>query len=231
MTAEDPVEFNLPGINQVHTKADIGLTFAAALKAFLRQDPDIIMVGEIRDLETAEIAIKASLTGHMVLSTLHTNSATDTISRLLNMGVEPFNLAAALNCITAQRLLKSICVKCKTEDKDTKPETLIALGMPKEWVGKFKLMKGAGCGTCNDSGMKGRVAVHEVLAVTEPIKESILRGDSSIALKRVAIQNGLKTLRMSAITKMAQGFTTATEVVAKTGGDVLEEDNKHKRVS
>ncbi len=228
MTAEDPVEFNLPGVNQVHTKADIGLTFAAALKAFLRQDPDIIMVGEIRDLETAEIAVKASLTGHLVLSTLHTNSAADTISRLLNMGVEPFNLVAALNCITAQRLLRKICVKCKVEDTETKPEVLISLGIPKEWVAKVKLYKGAGCPTCNNTGLKGRIAVHEVLDVTEPIKESILRGESSLALKRTAIKHGLKTLRMSALTKMMQGLTTPEEVVAKTAPDAVQEDKAKK---
>lgn len=228
MTAEDPVEFNLPGVNQVHTKADIGLTFAAALKAFLRQDPDIIMVGEIRDLETAEIAVKASLTGHLVLSTLHTNSATDTISRLLNMGVEPFNLVAALNCITAQRLLRKVCAKCKVEDKDTKPEVLVALGVPKEWVSKVKLFKGAGCQACNNTGLKGRIAVHEVLDVGEAVKESILRGDSSLALKRVAIKNGLKTLRMSALTKMMQGLTTPEEVVAKTAPDGGQEDKAKK---
>ena len=219
MTSEDPVEYNLAGINQVQMKPDIGLNFAAALRSFLRQDPDIIMVGEIRDLETAEIAMKASLTGHLVLSTLHTNSAPDTIARLLNMGVAPFNLVAALNCITAQRLMKKICEACKEEDKDADPKVLIEIGVPASHAEKVKAYKGKGCMHCGGSGSKGRIAVHEVLIMNDPVKRSILNGDAAIDIKRVAMKNGMRTLRQSAIKKMVKGIVPIQEVIRVTGQD------------
>ena len=219
MTSEDPVEYNLPGINQVQMKADIGLNFAAALRAFLRQDPDIIMVGEIRDLETAEIAMKAALTGHLVLSTLHTNSAPDTISRLLNMGVAPFNLVAALNCITAQRLMRKICSECKIVDPDITPKVMLELGIHPAHIEKVKAYKGKGCNACNNSGTKGRVAVHEVLVLNENVNRSILRGDAAIDIKKVAMQNGMRTLRQSAINKMVRGVSPASEVIKTTSSD------------
>lgn len=219
MTAEDPVEYNLQGINQVQMKPEIGLNFAEALRAFLRQDPDVIMVGEIRDLETAEIGVKAALTGHLVLSTLHTNSAADTISRLLNMGLAPFNLVAAINCITAQRLVRKICPHCRIEDTSINAETLIDLGINKAYVGKVKAYIGKGCQACNNSGNKGRIAVHEVLVISDAIKQSILRGDSAGELKKVAMKAGMKTLRQSALTKMLQGITTAKEVIKTTSPD------------
>lgn len=218
-TSEDPVEYSLPGINQVQVKPDIGFNFAAALRSFLRQDPDVIMVGEIRDLETAEIAIKASLTGHMVLSTLHTNSATDTISRLLNMGAAPFNLVSSINCITAQRLLKLICEKCKEEDKEVTKETLVDLGIPEKFADRLKVMKGKGCDTCNGSGYKGRIAVHEVLVMNEELKVGILKGSSTDDLKKIAMRNGMNSLRQSALSKMAKGITTPAEVVRTTDND------------
>lgn len=219
MTAEDPVEYNLSGINQVQMKAGIGLNFSTALRAFLRQDPDVIMVGEIRDLETAEIGIKASLTGHLVLSTLHTNSATDTISRLLNMGVAPFNLIASLNCITAQRLMKTICQKCKIEDPEITPKVLIDLGIPPEFSQKVKAFKGRGCSECNNSGSKGRIAVHEVLFMNDEIKNAIIAEASSLEIKSVAMKTGTKTLRQSALTKMVQGLVSSKEVVKTTSSD------------
>lgn len=219
MTAEDPVEYNLPGINQVQMKPDIGLDFAEALRAFLRQDPDVIMVGEIRDLVTAEIGVKAALTGHMVLSTLHTNSAADTISRLLNMGLAPFNLVAAINCITAQRLMRKICEHCKVEDTSLTEESFVDLGIHKSYVGKVKAYTGKGCSKCNGSGSKGRVAVHEVLVMNEGIKTSILKGDSAGEIKKVAMKSGMKTLRQSALTKMLQGVSTAKEVIKTTSPD------------
>ena len=219
MTAEDPVEYNLTGINQVQMKPDIGLNFAAALRAFLRQDPDIIMVGEIRDLETAEIAMKASLTGHMVLSTLHTNSASDTISRLLNMGVAAFNLVAALNCITAQRLMKKICTRCKIPDPEVTPQVLLDLGIHESYIDKIQVFKGRGCAACGQSGSKGRIAVHEVLLMNEAVKRSILKNEPAIDIKKVAMSTGMRTLRQSALTKMANGIVTAQEVIKATSAD------------
>ncbi len=219
MTAEDPVEYNLPGINQVQMKLDIGLNFAEALRAFLRQDPDVIMVGEIRDLETAEIGVKAALTGHLVLSTLHTNSAADTISRLLNMGLAPFNLVASINCITAQRLVRKICPHCRVEDTSITPNSLIELGISKAYADKVKAYIGKGCQACSNTGSKGRIAVHEVLFMNDDIKNSILRGDPSLEIKKVAMRTGMKTLRQSALTKMVQGITTAKEVVKITSPD------------
>lgn len=219
-TAEDPVEFNLEGINQVNVRKDIGLTFSSALKAFLRQDPDIIMVGEIRDLEVGEIAVEAALTGHLVLSTLHTNDAPSTITRLLNMGIEPFLVVASLNVIVAQRLCRKICPVCKYEVKIGKEE-LIACGIAPQSAEKMKVYKGKGCEKCSGTGYKGRVAVYEVLSCTAKIRELILKNASVDDLKRQAMKDGMKTLRMSALTKVAQGLTTLEEAISNTGPDNL----------
>ncbi len=218
-TAEDPVEFNLEGINQVNVKKDIGLTFAAALKSFLRQDPDIIMVGEIRDGEVGEIAIEAALTGHLVLSTLHTNDAPSTITRLVNMGIEPFLVAAALNVVVAQRLCRKICLDCKDVDTATTQEVLVACGISPASAAKLTIYKGKGCGTCSGTGYKGRVAIYEVLEVTPMIKEILLRHGSADEIKRQAIKDGMKTLRMAALTKVAQGLTTVDEAVSNSASD------------
>jgi type IV pilus assembly protein PilB len=219
MTAEDPVEYNLEGINQVQMKSDIGLNFAGALRSFLRQDPDIIMVGEIRDLETAEIAIKAALTGHMVLSTLHTNSAADTIFRLLNMGVESFNLVSALTCVTAQRLMRRICEKCRTIDESVTSKVLVELGIHPQYADRVKAYKGAGCPACGGSGNKGRIAVHEVLKMNDPVREAIVANLPAMKIKRVAMQTGMRSLRQSALNKLAQGICNAAEVVKTTASD------------
>lgn len=218
-TAEDPVEFNLEGINQVNVKKDIGLTFAAALKAFLRQDPDIIMVGEIRDHEVGEIAVEAALTGHLVLSTLHTNDAPSTITRLINMGIEPFLVAASLNVVVAQRLCRRICKDCKDHDPAVTVEMLVACGIAPTSAAKIKVQRGKGCTTCNGSGYKGRVAIYEVLEVTPGIKEILLRNGSADEIKRQAIRDGMKTLRMTALTKVAQGLTTLDEAVGNSAPD------------
>ncbi|WP_025323867.1 type IV-A pilus assembly ATPase PilB [Deferrisoma camini] len=217
-TAEDPVEFNLPGINQVQIHEEIGLNFAAALRSFLRQDPDIIMVGEIRDFETAEIAIKAALTGHMVLSTLHTNDAPSTVNRLLNMGVEPFLVASATNLIVAQRLARRICPNCK-EAVEVPAQALLDIGVPSDRIGTFTCYRGTGCANCADTGFKGRVALYEVLVITDEIKELILNGASALELKHEAMRQGMKTLRMSGITKLMEGMTTLEEVVRVTVKD------------
>ncbi len=217
-TAEDPVEFNLHGINQVNVKKDINFTFAVALKAFLRQDPDIIMVGEIRDYETGEIAVEAALTGHLVLSTLHTNDAPSTVSRLLNMGIEPFLVVAALNVIVAQRLCRKICPYCK-EQVDVSIDQLVACGVAPSSAEKIKVYKGKGCSFCNNLGYKGRVAVYEVLDVTPAVRELILKNASADELKKQAIRDGMKTLRMSALTKVAQGMTTLDEAITNTSTD------------
>jgi len=211
-TAEDPVEFNLAGINQVQMHEEIGLNFAASLRSFLRQDPDIIMVGEIRDFETAEIGIKAALTGHLVLSTLHTNDAPSTINRLLNMGVEPFLVSSATNLILAQRLARRICPNCK-EKTEVPEHALLDIGLRKDEIGTFDCYKGAGCSNCNETGYKGRVALYEVMTITDAIKDLILNGASSMEIKELAIQEGMKSLRMSGITKMKEGMTTIEEVV------------------
>ncbi len=217
-TAEDPVEFNLMGINQVQMHEEIGLNFAAALRSFLRQDPDIIMVGEIRDYETAEIAIKAALTGHLVLSTLHTNDAPSTVNRLLNMGVEPFLVASACNLILAQRLARKICVDCK--EKYSIPEkALIDLGVPPEEAKNMEVFRGKGCATCGGTGYKGRIALYEVMPFTEAIRELVLNGASGAEIKRQAIKDGMKTLRMSGITKVAEGITTIEEILRVTMAD------------
>lgn len=218
-TAEDPVEFNIPGINQVHIREDIGLTFAAALRAFLRQDPDIIMVGEIRDFETAEIAVKAALTGHMVLSTLHTNDAPSTVNRLLNMGIEPFLVASAVNLILAQRLARKICPDCKTE-KPADPKVLIELGMsPEEARTTPAVWEGKGCNTCGGTGYKGRIALYEVMPLSEAIRDLILNGASTAEIKHQAIKEGMLTLRMSGLEKLRQGITTISEVVRVSAAD------------
>jgi type IV pilus assembly protein PilB len=211
-TAEDPVEYNLPGINQVQIHEAIGLTFAAALRAFLRQDPDIIMVGEIRDFETAEIGIKAALTGHLVLSTLHTNDAPSTVSRLLNMGVEPFLVASAVNIMLAQRLARRVCADCKQEIKVPK-ETLLDLGVAEGDVGTFACYKGTGCPTCTQTGYKGRIALYEVMPLYDEIKELVLVGASTAELKREAMRLGVITLRQAGINKLKAGITTVEEVV------------------
>ena len=219
-TAEDPCEFNLEGCNQVNVKKEVGLTFATALKAFLRQDPDIIMVGEIRDLEVGEIAVEAALTGHLVLSTLHTNDAPATVTRLLNMGIEPFLVVAALNVIVAQRLCRKICVSCR-EEKKIPIEELIACGFAPASAEKIKVYQGKGCEICNNTGYKGRVAIYEVLSVTPKVRELILRNASADDLKRQAIKDGMKTLRMCALTKVAQGLTTLEEAVSNSASDQL----------
>jgi type IV pilus assembly protein PilB len=217
-TAEDPVEYNLHGINQVQMHDEIGLNFAMALRAFLRQDPDIIMVGEVRDFETAEIAVKAALTGHMVLSTLHTNDAPATISRLLNMGVEPFLITASVNLVLAQRLARKICVDCKQQIR-YEQKILEDCGFSADQIATAKLMKGAGCRTCNGSGYKGRLALYEVMRFTDTLKEMVLQGASTAELKLGAIKNGMMTLRMSGIRKISDGVTTPEEVMRVTMGD------------
>ncbi|HDM32494.1 MAG TPA: type IV-A pilus assembly ATPase PilB [Deltaproteobacteria bacterium] len=217
-TAEDPVEFDLPGINQVHMHEEIGLTFASALRSFLRQDPDIIMVGEIRDFETAEIAIKAALTGHLVLSTIHTNDAPSTINRLLNMGIEPFLVASSVNLIVAQRLARKICPKCKVED-DIPKETLIQMGMDSDEASRTVCYRGKGCPDCGNTGYKGRIALYEVMPVDDSIKELILMGASASEIKKEAIKCGMKTLRQSGLTKISEGVTTVSEVMRTTIAD------------
>jgi type IV pilus assembly protein PilB len=217
-TAEDPCEFNLEGINQVNVKKEVGLTFATALKAFLRQDPDVIMVGEIRDFEVGEIAIEAALTGHMVLSTLHTNDAPATVTRLLNMGIEPFLVVAALKVVVAQRLCRRICINCREEIQIPKVE-LVAAGISPASADKIKTYKGKGCEVCNGKGYKGRVAIYEVLQVTPRVRELILKNASSDDIKAMAIKDGMKTLRMAALTKVAQGLTTLEEAVSNSAGD------------
>jgi type IV pilus assembly protein PilB len=215
MTAEDPVEFNLPGINQVQVKEQIGLNFAAALRSFLRQDPNIVLVGEIRDFETAEIAIKAALTGHLVLSTLHTNDAPSTISRLMNMGIEPFLVATSVNLIQAQRLIRRVCKDCKIE-QPTPTEALVEIGFAADEARQIKTFKGRGCQTCNGTGYKGRVGLYEVMEVTDEIRELILIGASSLELRKRAIDDGMLTLRQSGLHKIRNGITTIEEVVRET---------------
>ncbi len=217
-TAEDPVEFNLPGINQVHVNEDIGLTFAAALRAFLRQDPDIIMVGEIRDRETAEIGVKAALTGHLVLSTVHTNDAPSTINRLLNMGVAPFLVASSVNLIVAQRLARRVCPRCKVDQPIT-PQALIDLGIPPEEAKTYNCKHGLGCPDCGGSGYRGRVALYEVMPMYEEIRDLVLSGGSTPEIKRAAMTRGIKTLRQSGLSKVREGVTTLEEVMRVTMAD------------
>ncbi len=215
MTAEDPVEFQLAGINQVQMKEQIGLNFAAALRAFLRQDPNIILVGEIRDFETAEIAVKAALTGHLVLSTLHTNDAPSTISRLMNMGIEPFLVATSVNLICAQRLVRRICVNCK-EELEVPEQALIDAGYTPEEVKTTKIYHGKGCSTCNKGGYKGRTGLYEVMEINDELRELILVGASALELKKKAVEQGMITLRRSGLIKAALGQTTMEEVLRET---------------
>src|SRR5512144_3028838 len=217
MTAEDPVEFNLPGINQVQIRDNIGLNFAAALRSFLRQDPNIILVGEIRDYETAEIAVKAALTGHLVLSTLHTNDAPSTVSRLVHMGIEPFLVGTAVNLIQAQRLVRRVCSKCKTDVTAEVPsKTLIDIGFTPEQVGTFQVFKGKGCATCNGTGYKGRVGLYEVMEISEGIRDLVMVGATAVEIKRKALEEGMLTLRMSGLEKIRGGTTSIEEVLRET---------------
>jgi type IV pilus assembly protein PilB len=218
MTAEDPVEYNFMGINQVQVREEIGLTFASSLRSFLRQDPDIIMVGEIRDFETAEIAVKAALTGHLVLSTLHTNDAPSTISRLLNMGIEPFLVSSSVILILAQRLARKVCQQCKEEEK-VPVHALIKVGFPEEEAKTVKCFRGKGCSVCNNSGYKGRIALYEVMAISDELRELILEGASANEVKKAAVRLGMKTLRMSGLTKVKEGVTSIEEVLRVTFGD------------
>jgi len=217
MTAEDPVEFQLPGVNQVQMKDSIGLNFAAALRSFLRQDPNIILVGEIRDFETAEIAIKAALTGHLVLSTLHTNGAPETISRLMNMGIEPFLVATSVHMIVAQRLVRRVCHEC-SEDVEIPYQALISAGFTPEEAKELRPRKGKGCSTCNGSGYKGRCGLYEVMEVDEDLRELVLVGASAMELKKKAVDRGMITLRRSGLVKVKSGTTTLEEVVRETVG-------------
>jgi type IV pilus assembly protein PilB len=217
-TAEDPVEFNFAGINQCQMHEEIGLNFASALRAFLRQDPDIIMIGEIRDFETAEIGVKAALTGHLVLSTLHTNDAPSTINRLLNMGIEPFLVASAVNLITAQRLGRRVCSECK-ELEDVPAKALIDAGVPAAEVGEYVCYRGVGCPTCNNTGYKGRIGIYQVMPMFEGIRELILAGANTAEIKRESMRLGVKTMRQSALTKLKEGATTLEEVLRVTVSD------------
>jgi len=215
MTAEDPVEFNLPGINQVQVRENIGLNFAAALRAFLRQDPNIILVGEIRDFETAEIAVKAALTGHLVLSTLHTNDAPSTVNRLMNMGIEPFLVASSVNLICAQRLVRRVCSNCK-EPQPMPPPALVQAGFSQADAEEVTPMKGKGCDRCNKTGYKGRVGLYEVMEVTDDVRELVLVGASALELRRRAVEDGMLTLRTSGLQKVKEGVTTMEEVARET---------------
>ena len=215
LTAEDPIEYNLAGINQVQMKEQIGLTFASALRSFLRQDPDIILVGEIRDFETAEIAVKAALTGHLVLSTLHTNDATSTISRLMNMGIEPFLVATSINAICSQRLVRRICSAC-TEEVETPPQMLIQIGFAPDEIKTLKIKRGRGCERCGNAGYKGRVGLYEVLHFSDEIREMILSGATTLELKRKAVEEGMVSLRNSGLQKIRGGVTTLEEVLRET---------------
>lgn len=215
MTAEDPVEFNLPGINQVQIRENIGLNFAAALRSFLRQDPNIILVGEIRDFETAEIAVKAALTGHLVLSTLHTNDAPSTVNRLMNMGIEPFLVASSVNLICAQRLVRRVCTSCR-EKHPVSPQALLKIGFSAEDAHSVVPLKGAGCEKCNHTGYKGRVGLYEVMEITDELRELVLVGASALELRRKAIEEGMITLRQSGVRKVKDGVTTIEEVLRET---------------
>lgn len=217
-TAEDPVEFNFAGINQVQMHEDIGLNFAAALRAFLRQDPDVIMIGEIRDFETAEIGVKAALTGHLVLSTLHTNDAPSTINRLLNMGIEPFLVASAVNLISAQRLARRVCSECKIVE-EVPHQALIDAGLPREQAESAVCYRGTGCPKCNGTGYKGRVGFYQVMPMLEPIRELILNGANTAEIKRESMRLGIKTMRQSGLTKLVEGVTSFEEVLRVTVAD------------
>lgn len=217
-TAEDPIEYNLVGINQLQVHEDIGLNFASALRAFLRQDPDVIMVGEIRDFETAEIAVKSALTGHLVLSTVHTNDAPSTVNRMLNMGIEPFLIASSVNLIMAQRLARVVCPKCR-DPKELPASVMIDLGVPEELAKPIESYHGAGCQNCGNTGFRGRTALYEVMTMTDELRELILSGASSAELKRQAMNDGMKTLRQSGVEKIVEGLTTVEEVMRVTMAD------------
>ncbi|OHB30342.1 MAG: type IV-A pilus assembly ATPase PilB [Desulfuromonadaceae bacterium GWC2_58_13] len=217
-TAEDPVEFNFAGINQVQMHEEIGLNFAAALRAFLRQDPDIIMIGEIRDFETAEIGVKAALTGHLVLSTLHTNDAPSTINRLLNMGIEPFLVASAVNLITAQRLGRRVCSECKQPEEIPK-QALIDAGVSPEEVDQYVCYRGTGCPICNNTGYKGRIGIYQIMPMFEELREMVLAGANTAEIKRESMRLGVKTMRQSALTKLKEGMTSMEEVLRSTVAD------------
>jgi type IV pilus assembly protein PilB len=217
-TAEDPVEFNFAGVNQVQMHEEIGLNFASALRAFLRQDPDIIMIGEIRDFETAEIGVKAALTGHLVLSTLHTNDAPSTINRLLNMGIEPFLVASAVNLITAQRLGRRVCANCK-EPEDIPKEALLEAGVPSSKIDEVVAYKGVGCSTCNSTGYKGRCGIYQVMPMFEDLREMVLAGANTAEIKRESMRLGVKTMRQSAITKLEEGVLSFEEILRCTISD------------
>jgi type IV pilus assembly protein PilB len=215
MTVEDPVEFNLAGVNQVQVREHIGLNFAAALRSFLRQDPNIILVGEIRDFETAEIAVKAALTGHLVLSTLHTNDAPSTVNRLMNMGIEPFLVASSVHLICAQRLVRRVCPHCRAPSPLPLAGMLQA-GFSPDQAGTVQPLKGAGCAQCSLTGYKGRVGLYEVMEIGEEMRELILVGASGLELRRKAIEDGMITLRQSGLRKVKDGLTTIEEVVRET---------------
>ncbi|MDP3234608.1 MAG: type IV-A pilus assembly ATPase PilB [Myxococcales bacterium] len=218
-TAEDPVEFNFSGINQVQVSESIGLTFASALRSFLRQDPDTIMIGEVRDFETAEIAVKAALTGHLVLSTLHTNDAPSTVTRLLNMGIEPFNVTASLNLILAQRLCRRLCPHCKRPVAEFDEKAYTDAGIPQDKIGTFTAYEKVGCKECNDRGYRGRVAVYEVMPFWDGLKEIVINGASAAEIKQEAIRLGMQTLRASALNKVMRGDSTLEEAVGNTAPD------------
>jgi type IV pilus assembly protein PilB len=215
LTAEDPVEFNLAGINQLQVRESIGLNFAAALRSFLRQDPDILLVGEIRDFETAEIAVKAAMTGHLVLSTLHTNDAPSTVNRLMNMGIEPFLVASSVHLICAQRLVRVICPRCKQPNRYS-PKALMQAGFSPADADTVTPMKGLGCDHCNSTGYRGRVGLFEVMEISEELRDLILAGAPGPELRRKAIDEGMITLRQSGLAKVKQGVTTMEEVVRET---------------
>lgn len=217
-TAEDPVEFNIHGINQVQVRSDIGFGFAEALRSFLRQDPDVILVGEIRDRETGEIAFEAASTGHLVLSTLHTNDATKTVDRLVNMGIPGFLVTSTVELILAQRLIQKICVACKTPDRVT-PEVLIELGVPESEIHTFECMKGAGCAACDGTGKKGRIAIYEVMPMSDEIRDAVLTGATPLQIRRAALAGGMISLRQSGITKIKKGLASVQEVLSKTMKD------------
>jgi len=218
-TVEDPVEYNMPGVNQVQVKETIGMSFAMALRSLLRQDPDIIMLGEIRDQETAEIAVKAALTGHMVFSTLHTNDAPSTVTRLVHMGVEPFLITASLTLVQAQRLVRMICPKCREPDVAVSKELLLSMEMPEEWIGSFRPMRGKGCDDCAKTGFKGRKGIFEVMPISEKIRSHVVKGATTDMIKRVAMEEGMFTLRQSGLMKLYRGETTVEEVLNNSRSD------------
>ncbi len=218
MTAEDPVEYNLPGINQVNVHEEIGLSFSAALKAFLRQDPNIVMVGEIRDLDTGAIAVKAALTGHLVLSTLHTNDAPSSVDRLIDMGVAPFLVASSVNCIVAQRLLRRVCTKCR-EPEPPHEELLRELQLEPSALEGNTVYRAKGCSECHDTGYKGRTGIYEVFSMSSRLKKMILDRCSTAELKQVAMEEGMLSLRKDALRKMLLGDTSPEEVLRETAAD------------